>query len=500
MMRISKRLFNSSAKSFGTRFHPTVDSTDDFRKYGKKMVDLIADYHDNIRNLHVVPEIEPGYLSKILPNEAPETPESWESIEKDFHDAILPGVTHWNSPNFYAYYPTANSYAAVMGGMLGDAIGCVGFSWIASPVCTELEMLTMDWLVKMCGLPEYFLHSHPGTGGGVIQGSASESAIVALLAARHKKLQQFEDPNAATRLVVYTSQQSHSSVEKGIRLVNAQARLLETDSDFSLRGETLRKAIEEDKDKGLIPFAVCATFGTTSVCSFDNVQEIGDITHEEDLWLHVDSAYAGSALICPEFRYLMKGIEKVDSIVFNCHKWLNVNFDCSAMFVRNSLDLLDTLSIDPLYLKHKHQGEIPDFRDWQLPLGRRFRSLKLWMVLKSYGVSGLQENIRKQVAQARYFEDLVRSDDRFEIFNDTKLSLVTFCLRGSNEVNSELHKRYNEAKRIHMTPSFVNGKFVHRFVLNSRNTEDEDVLFAWNEIKKHADDMEHEQNNFFQAM
>ena len=383
-----------------------------------------------------------------------------------------------------------------MGGMLGDAIGCVGFSWISSPVCTELEMLSMDWLAKMCGFPDTFLHSQPGSGGGVIQGSASESTLVALLAARHRKLEKLGDPDLATRLVAYASKESHSSVEKGIRIANAKVHLLDTDSEFSLRGDTLRRAIIEDKEKGLIPFAVCGTYGTTSVCSFDNINEIGDVANAEDLWLHVDAAYAGSALICPEYRYLMTGVDKVDSIVMNCHKWLKTNFDCSAMYLRSSLDLINAFNADPLYLKHKYEQQIPDYRHWQLQLGRRFRSLKLWMVLKSYGVTGLQDAIRQQVEQAKMFEELVRSDPRFEIFHDTTLSLVTFRLKGSNELNSELHTRCNEARNIHMTPSFVEGKFVHRFVVGSMNTENDDISYAWQEIKRHADEMENPQHVF----
>ncbi|XP_066930390.1 aromatic-L-amino-acid decarboxylase-like [Clytia hemisphaerica] len=470
------------------RTQPTINTNDDFRKFGKKMVDLIADYHENVPNMPVLPDVKPGYLAKLLPDEAPKEPEPWESICEDFKKAIVPGITPWNSPNFHAYFPTANSYAAVMGGMLADTIGCVGFTWIASPACTELEMLTMDWLAKMFDLPDVFQHAAEGHGGGVIQGSASESTLVAILAAKHRKLSQYgHDEDFGSKLIAYTSKQSHSSVEKDVRLAGTKLRLLETDERFRLRGDELKRAIEEDKAKGLIPFFVCASAGTTNVCAFDALDEISAVSGEEGLWMHVDAAYAGAAMICPEYRYLMKGIENTDSLVVSCNKWLMVNFPCAAMFVRDSLDLINLFDINPLYLKHDYEQEIPDFRHWQIPLGRRFRSLKLWMVLKSYGVKGLQENIRRQIQQAQLFEGMIRDDVRFEVVNDVLMGLVCFRLIGDNTLNDKLNRRVNEARKIHMTPAYVNDQFVLRFVIASRLTENKDVKFAWDEIKNHAD-------------
>ena len=388
----------------------------------------------------------------------------------------------------FRYYPTANSYAAVMGGMLADAIGCVGFTWIASPACTELERLTMDWLAKMFGLPDIFQHAGEGHGGGVIQGSTSESTLIAVLAAKHRKLSEYDhDENLASKLVAYTSRQAHSSIEKGVRLVGTRLRMLDTDERFRLRGDELRRAIEEDKAQGLIPFFVGASVGTTSVCSFDALDEISAVSGEEGIWTHIDAAYAGSAMICPEYRYLMKGIENTDSLVVSCHKWLMVNFACAAMFVRDSLDLIKLFDVNPLYLKHDYEKEISDYRHWQISLGRRFRSLKLWMVLKSYGVKGLQENIRHQIQQAKLFEEMVRKDERFEVVNDVLMGLVCFRLIGDNALNEELNKRVNEARKIHMTPASVNGKFVLRFVVASRLTENEDIQFAWDEIRHHAE-------------
>jgi len=347
-------------------------------------------------------------------------------------------------------------------------------------------MLTLDWLVKMCDLPEVFLHSHPGSGGGVIQCTASDATLAALLAAKHKALERF-GPESVNKLVAYTSVHAHLSVTKGARIANVKLHSLDCDDHNSLRGETLQRAIEDDKEKGLIPFFVAATFGTTNLCAFDNCEELGVVARDNDLWIHIDAAYAGSALVCPEFRYLMKGIELVDSFNFNVHKWLRVNFDCSAMYVRNSIDLIKIFNSDAVYMKHDYQQEIPDFKDWQIPLGRRSRSLKIWMVLKSYGVSGLQDHIRNQVRQAKLFEEMVRADDRFEIVNDVLLGLVCFRLKGSNSLNEELNRKCNEEKKIFLTPASACDKFVLRFVITSVLTEDADVKFAWDEIRKHAD-------------
>lgn len=455
------------------------------------MINLIADYHENIRDLPAIPDVKPGYMREVLPKEAPQLPESWSSVVEDINKAILPGSTHWHSPRFHAYYPSGNSYPAILGGILGDAIGCIGFTWMANPACTELEMITMDWLVKMSGLPDHFLHTSPGKGGGVIQGSASESTLVALLAAKKKKLKEMGDLESDQNLVCYMSKQAHSSIERAALLANMKMRVLDTDSRYSLRGDKLSECVQQDKAQGLVPCFIVATLGTTNVCSFDHLRELGEVARQENMWIHVDAAYAGAAMICPEHRHLMDGVELIDSFVFNCHKWLMVNFDCSAMFVRDSSDLVDAFNVDPHYLKHDYQKhDVPDFRHWQLPLGRRFRSLKLWLVLKSYGVVGLQEHVRKQISLARHFETLVASDCRFSVFFDVTMGLVTFRYDGSNDDNEELQRRINGAGKIYMTPANVDNKIVMRFVVGSRLTEVEDVEFAWRDIVKHAGEME----------
>ncbi|KAL6439038.1 hypothetical protein ACFW04_003794 [Cataglyphis niger] len=303
------------------------------------MVDYIADYLENIRCRRVYPAVSPGYLRNVLPASAPVDGESWEDIFADVERCIMPGVTHWQSPHMHAYFPALNSPASLLGDMLADAINCLGFTWASSPACTELETIVMNWLGKMIGLPEDFLHRPGGSGGGVIQTTASEATLVCLLAARTRAIRdvQENDPDLLateinSRLVAYCSDQAHSSVEKAGLIGLVQMRYIESDSEFSMRGDALLEALTRDRAEGLLPFFVCATLGTTGACSFDNLKEIGPICQQNGLWLHVDAAYAGSAFVCPEFRGWLQGVELIDSIAFNPSKWLMVHFDCTAMW------------------------------------------------------------------------------------------------------------------------------------------------------------------------
>ncbi|XP_063223017.1 aromatic-L-amino-acid decarboxylase-like [Bacillus rossius redtenbacheri] len=465
----------------------------EFRRFAGAAVDYVADYLDHIRDRPVLPSVEPGYLRHLVPDDAPEQPESWRSVLDDVERVIMPGMTHWHSPQFHAYYPTANSYPAIVAGIISDGLGVIGFSWMASPACTELEMLVTDWLAKMLDLPRHFLNHEPGPGGGVIQGSASEATLVALLAARERTVRRLraERPDwdkgyIQARLVSYSSDQSNSSVEKAGMLGSVPMRLLATDNKCRLRGPILREAIRKDKEAGFIPCCVVANLGTTGTCAFDALEELGPICEEENVWLHVDAAYAGAAFICPEFRHLMAGVELADSFNFNPHKWMLVNFDCSAMWVKDSTYLVDAFNVDRIYLKHDQQGQMPDYRHWQIPLGRRFRSLKLWFVLRLYGVQGLQSHIRKQVALAKQFEDLVRSDHRFEIVSEHSMGLVCFRLKGEDDLTKTLLERLTARQRVYMIPTVVLGAYALRFVVCSRLCELRDVQFAWQEVRDQA--------------
>lgn len=470
-----------------------MDATE-FRKFGKAAVDYLADYLENLRDRPVLPSVEPGYLQDLIPREAPQEPERWQDILADVERVIMPGVTHWHSPQFHAYYPTANSYPGIVGEMLSAGIGCMGFSWITSPACTELEVAMMDWLGKLMHLPQEFLNCSDGPGGGVIQGSASEATLVGLLAAKERTVRriqtlhpEWDEGTIKGKLIAYSSDQSNSSVEKAGLLGSVPMRLLPTDDKCRLRGATLEQAIMSDTKKGLIPCYVVATLGTTGTCAFDCLEELGPICNREQLWLHVDAAYAGSAFVCPEFRHLMAGVHYADSYNFNPHKWMLVNFDCSAMWVKDSQYLVEAFSVDRIYLKHQHQGRAPDYRHWQIPLGRRFRSLKLWMVLRLYGVEGLQQHIRLQVSLAQEFENLLRGDSRFEIVTEISMGLVCFRLKGPDSLTKALHDRLMARKKIYIIAATFRDKHILRFVVCSRVTESRDITFAWEEIRGQAD-------------
>ncbi|XP_075868606.1 aromatic-L-amino-acid decarboxylase-like [Nelusetta ayraudi] len=472
-----------------------MDSAE-FRRRGKEMVDLIADYLDNIEERPVYPGVEPGYLRPLIPSEAPVDPDNYEDIIKDVERVIMPGVTHWHSPHFFAYFSAAQSFPAMLADMLSGGIGCIGFSWAASPACTELETVMMDWLGKMLKLPDCFLFSGVNSqGGGVIQSSASEATLVALLAARCKTVRKIQASNPALaegeifgKLVSYTSEQCHSSVERAALIGGVKMRKVPSDSNFALRGDALKKMVDEDKAAGLIPFYFCATLGTTPSCAFDHLLELGPICNEENIWMHIDAAYAGSSFICPEYRHILNGVEFADSFNFNPHKWLLVNFDCSAMWLKRKADVVGAFKCDPLYLKHKNQDSeiVTDYRHWHIPMGRRFRSLKMWFVFRVYGLSGLQAHIRKHVSLAKEFESLVRADHRFEICAEVVLGLVCFRLKGTNELSQRLHENIVKSREIHLVPCRLDGRFVLRFAICARTTEPRHIHRAWHHIAKLA--------------
>ncbi|XP_055680008.1 histidine decarboxylase isoform X2 [Lutzomyia longipalpis] len=464
---------------------------EEYRRRGKEMVDYIADYLQNIRERRVFPNVKPGYMRNLLPDSAPLEGESWDAIVADVERVIMPGVTHWQSPHMHAYFPALNSYPSLLGDMLADAINCLGFTWASSPACTELETVAMNWLGKMIGLPDEFLHlGSSSRGGGVIQTTASEATLVCLLAGRTQAIRRFhehspglQDSEVNARLVAYCSDQAHSSVEKAALIGLVRMRYIEADEKLSLRGEPLRDAIESDIKQGLIPFWVCATLGTTGACAFDNLEEVGTVCQEFKLWLHVDAAYAGSAFICPEYRGWLKGIRRADSIAFNPSKWLMVHFDCTAMWVKNSGALHRTFNVEPLYLQHENSGLAIDYMHWQIPLSKRFRALKLWFVLRNYGIKGLQKHIREGVRLAQKFEALVLADHRFEIPATRHLGMVCFRLRGDNDLTEKLLKRLNNRGNLHCVPASLKGRYVIRFTVTSSRTTNEDILKDWAEIR-----------------
>ncbi|XP_039747823.1 histidine decarboxylase isoform X2 [Pararge aegeria] len=461
------------------------------------MVDYIADYLENIRDHRVYPSVQPGYLHKRLPNEAPQLPESWDDIFKDVENHIMPGIVHWQSPHMHAYFPALTSYPSIMGEMLSSALNVLCFTWASSPAGTELETIAMNWLGKLLGLPECFLNEkNDSPGGGVIQTTASEATLVSLLAARTRALMELSSLNPDMQssellghLICYCSDQAHSSVEKAGLIGLVRMRYIESDEHQCMRGVKLEEAILNDKDKGLVPFWVCATLGTTGSVAFDNLREIGEVCEKHSTWLHVDAAYAGSAFICPEYRHWLDGVDMADSFAFNPSKWLMVNFDCTAMWVKDSTALHRTFNVNPIYLRHENSGKAIDYMHWQIPLSRRFRALKLWFVLRNYGVVGLQKHIREGVRLAQKFEALVLADQRFDIPQQRNLGMVAFRLKGDNTLTERLLKRLNGRGHIHAVPACFKGVYVIRFTVTSQRTTNQDILDDWSEIKTVASEI-----------
>ncbi|XP_055533927.1 aromatic-L-amino-acid decarboxylase [Wyeomyia smithii] len=471
-------------------------NAEEFRVYGKQMIDYICDYGNTIEERDVAPTVDPGFLRQLLPDEAPQKGEDFKRMLEDVEHNIMPNMVHWNHPRFFAYFPSGNSYPSILGDMLSSAIGSIGFSWASSPAATELEAIVLDWYAKALDLPAFFRTDYAyGSGGGVLQGSASEGVLVCMMAARARAIKALKGDNHEVhdsvylpQLVAYASKEAHSSIEKAAKMAIVQLRVLETDSHGVFRGKTLQEAIERDLERGLTPFFVVATVGTTSACVFDNLVEIGEVCKKvPSIWFHVDGAYAGNSFILPEMRRFKNGLEHADSFNTNPNKLLLTNFDCSAMWVKDVKLLTTALAVDPLYLQHDHRGAV-DFRHYGIALSRRFRALKLWFVFRTYGIIGLQRYIRNHIALAKRFESLVMLDDRFEVRNDVNLGLVCFRLKRHDCINRDLLARINHSKKFHMTPAMVGGKYIIRFCVTYEHATPEHIDYAWEEIKNFAEE------------
>jgi aromatic-L-amino-acid/L-tryptophan decarboxylase len=403
---------------------------------------------------------------------------------------ILPGVTHWQSPNWFGYFPCASSGPGILGDLLSSGLGVQGMLWSTSPACTELETLVMDWLVTMLGLPDKFRSS--SSGGGVIQDTASSAALCALLAARELATNYSSNKKGCDgRLAAYVSTQTHSSLQKAAMIAGIgvdHLRAIEVDEKFALRPDALAKQIDADRRAGLTPFFVCATVGTTSSHAMDPIAAIGEVCRKNNLWLHVDAAMAGTAMLCPEFRHLQNGIEFADSYNFNPHKWMFTNFDCSCFWVADRKALIETLSILPEYLRNRatESGAVIDYRDWHIQLGRKFRSLKLWFVIRHYGVEGLQHHIREHVRLAQQFAEWVRNDDRFELAAPAPLSLVCFRHKAGDAANQAIMDRLNRSGDLFLTHTKLNGRLTLRLSIGQTNTQARHVQKAWERIKDEA--------------
>jgi aromatic-L-amino-acid decarboxylase len=472
-------------------FHMTPEQ---FRAYGRAVVDWIADYYERVESFPVLSQVEPGQIRAALPSAPPQHGEPFETVLKDVEELILPGITHWQSPNFFAYFPANTSGPSILGELLSAGLGVQGMLWATSPACTELETHVMDWLVGMMGLPEKFRSS--STGGGVIQDTASSASLCAMLAARERATGYVSNDQGGTgRLVAYTSTQAHSSLEKAAMIAGigrGNLRLIDVDQTFAMRPDALAQAIARDREAGRQPFFVCATVGTTSSNAIDPLPAIGRVCRQENLWLHVDGAMSGTAALCPEFRRLLDGIELADSYCFNPHKWMFTNFDCDCSWVADRAALIQTLSILPEYLRNKatESGAVIDYRDWHIQLGRRFRSLKLWFVIRHYGVEGLRHHVRRHVQLAQDFAAWVRADDRFELAVEPPLNLVLFRHRGGEGLNQRLMDTLNQSGHLYLTHTRLNDQLTLRFCVGQTHTEARHVTRAWEEIQRVAAGLE----------
>lgn len=460
-----------------------------FREFGYKFVDWVVDYLDGVEKYPVRPPVKPGEIRRQLPSKAPAQGESMETIFEDFKKIILPGITHWQHPSWFAYFPANNSPPSVLAEILTAGLGAQCMVWQTSPAAAELEETVMEWLRGMLGLPEGM--------AGVIQDTASTSTLCALLTAREKATGYLSNEKGLKhRLRVYASEEAHSSVEKGVKIAGLgrkNIRSIPTDSALAMDPQKLEEAVEEDKRKGLVPTCVVATLGTTSSSAMDPMKPLGQIAHKHGLFFHVDAAYAGTAALLPEKKWMLEGIEFADSFVFNPHKWMLTNFDCSAHFIKDPGALIRTFEIHPEYLKTGVDAQVKNFRDWGIQLGRRFRALKLWFVLRFYGLEGIQEIVREHIRLAQMFKSWVEADERFELMAPVPLSLVCFRLhdgRGNqelDELNKKLLERINQTGKLLLTHTNLNGNYVLRMSIGSRTTEERHVREAWKVIQEQAE-------------
>ncbi len=482
---------------------------DDFRRYGHEMVDWIADYLERVEELPVQSAVQPGDVRAGLPEHPPERPEPFDQIMKDVDEIILPGVTHWQSPNWFAYFPANSSEPSILGELLSAGLGVQGMLWATSPACTELETHVLDWLVELLGLPDRFRSD--GDGGGVIQDSASSATLCALLAARERAA---VDDDA--ELTVYTSTQAHSSVEKAVRIAGlggAAPRLVPVDEQHAMRVEDLAALVESDVADGRRPILTVATVGSTSSAAVDPVRAIGELCREYGMWLHVDAAMAGTAALLPEHRDLHDGVELADSYCFNPHKWMFTNFDCDAFYVADRRPLISALSVLPEYLRNaaSESGAVIDYRDWQVPLGRRFRALKLWFVIRWYGAEGLRHHVRTHVGLARELADRIAAHPRLALAAPVHLNLV--CFRhlgdptgeggsrdggaageggsgddgaGADRASEALHRALNATGRVYLTHTRLAGRYVIRACIGAWTTERRHVDALWRLIDELA--------------
>lgn len=464
---------------------------DEFRLHAHKLVEWMADYMENVESFPVKSKVAPGDIFGKIPDTPPLSGEVFDNLVNDFNDIIMPGISHWQNPNFFAYFPANTSPPSILAEMMIATLGSQCMIWETSPAAAELEEKMMNWLRDMIGLPSDF--------EGVIQDTASTATLAAIITAR-EKISGFSINNEGgagnETLRVYCSEQTHSSVEKAVKICGIGRKNLvkiPVKEDFSINPVKLEEAILADREKGFIPCCVVATIGTTGTTAIDPLKAVGEICDKFKVWLHVDAAMAGTALILPEFQWMLEGREYIDSFVFNPHKWMFTNFDCSAYFVKDPSSLIKTFEILPEYLKTRSRGKVNDYRDWGLPLGRRFRALKLWSVIRSYGLEGLREKVRYHIDIAKNLKNLISDENDFEVLAPVVISVVCFRYKPDrldekqlNSLNEKLNHQLNDSGKIYLTHTVINGKYSLRMVTSQTNVTMEHVTKAWELIKETA--------------
>ena len=462
---------------------------EEFIKYGHEFVEWAAEYMENAGEYPVSPRIRPGEIKEKLPSAPPQTGESMETIFKDFREIVMPGITHWQHPGWFAYFPANNSPASVLAELLTAGLGAQCMSWNTSPAAAELEEVVLGWLRGMLGLPEGW--------AGVIQDTASTSTLAALLTAREKATGYESNAKGLKKpLTVYASTETHSSAEKGVKIAGfgrENLRIVPADADFGMDAGALERAVANDEKAGFVPACVVATVGTTSSGAIDPLAAIGRVARAHGMWFHVDAAYAGTAALLPEKRHVLDGVELADSFVFNPHKWMLTNFDCSAYFVRDAAALVRTFEIHPEYLKTGVDAQVNNYRDWGIPLGRRFRALKLWFVLRSYGVEGIRAMVREHLRLAGLFKGWVGDHPCFELLAPVHFSLICFRYNDGrpeaelDALNRRLLERINASGRVFLTHTTLRGKYTIRLVVGQRTTAERHVREAWDIIRSSAE-------------
>lgn len=462
---------------------------DEFRTHGHALIDWIADYVEGVERYPVAAQVQPGEIRAMVPAHPPAEPEPFADVLADLDRVVMPGLTHWQHPSFFAYFPSNATYTSILGELASAGLGVQGMSWVTSPACTEVETAMMDWMIDLLGLPERF-RSTSDTGGGVIHGSASEATLASILAARWRITGGAVNADGDTsRLVAYATSQAHSSIEKGLRIAGIgtdHLRVVPHDDTFAMRADELARMVADDLAAGLVPFWVCSSRGTTSSMAFDPTPAIADVAAAQGMWLHVDAAMAGIGTLAPELRWINDGLERADSYCTNPHKWMGVNFDCDLFYTADRVSLLGALSILPEYLRSQaaQTGAAIDYRDWQVPLGRRFRALKLWFTIRAGGAADAVDMIRRQVQLTEQLVEWIGGDDRFEIVAPHPVNLVCVALRAGNEATDRLIEAANATGAALFTRTVLDGRVALRISVGGRTTHERHVRAAWDLLRE----------------